>query len=162
MLEQQQTPNPTDKTRNPENQDRPRLTVLLKVYYERPNKTPYEIEQGYTDLLSKSEQVYHREDLSAYITGWSELDYGWVKKPAYIIIENTDEKNTLLVGFRYNINCGNPSIYEVCEAMKILPGKFHPIDAIDHTRVMVRCKDDGSYNDTKDVSCRYTLHVIPG
>lgn len=124
---------------------KPRLTVVVNIYYQRPERDIESVSFRFSRQLTEDEQVYRRE-LFTTPEQASPLDTGWVKSPSMIVVENTSAngKSTLCISGR---NDGNE-----CPFAYILPG-----EAFVFTPVV-----GGEYQVTSLNRCPYTVTVIPG
>lgn len=139
--------------------DRSRLTVLFKVYYQRPRRTKVEgVSIGYDSLLNSNKQIYQRE-LEAD-EDWELIDTGWVEKASMIVVENVGEAPLYL---HLQPLSPVPAPYPITSPQKVARGVLSPSLVIHRTACQPLCVTERVMvfirSDTGIVP--YNLTVIP-
>lgn len=124
------------------NNQQSRITVLLKVYYERPDRPAHLVDPSWSINCQSKDQPFFREDLETTVT-WARIDTGWVKVPELVIVQNTGQ-NYLIIG--YDSPAG------VIPAILVAPGTAQQLTPYNLPDMRITSEKD---------STTYNLHAIP-
>jgi hypothetical protein len=108
----------------PDNPNNARLTVVEKVYHQRPNKDATVTQTSFSQSLNYKDQPYVREEVEVG-KDWEKVDLGWIGavKCGYIIIQNMEKQgsaNLLEVSFSNDLETLLPT-EPVCPGLLIFP-----------------------------------------
>lgn len=68
--------------------DRPRLTVVERVYHQQIGSEPFAVESVFSRTLDSEEEHYQRT--VKVNDGWTKLDCGWVSAASVLILRNEE------------------------------------------------------------------------
>lgn len=132
----------------------PRLVVIGHYYHQNPPGQPRDVEVRFSRALKSEDQpILGRR----FTVGeeWQKLDFGWIKEPGLIVIENLEGRFTQKIPFPEE---------EAAAALKVLE-----IGAPDHPVMLVPTNEIASLTPAGEVfvrcrsgSARYSLSVVPG
>lgn len=101
---------------NPQKKPPPRLVCVGQIYHQNPHEQPVSVESKWVKLLRSDDQpLLKRRGIAG--AKWQLLDYGWVKEPFLVIIENLEGKFTQVI----------PKPEEITEADKLVLEIGYPV-----------------------------------
>lgn len=137
-----------------------RLVVVDNTYHQFDGQEPLGLVHRYSRVIRDSEQVYVRKVKIG--APWQEIDAGWVKGPALIVLENRegleyqvnptheergeDRQKVVVVGFV------SPQGEDNVDGIVIQPGEHVKFQVADLGRIRLRCE----YKEAKVM-----VHLVP-